>query len=47
MSTILHVDRIVVLDEGRIVGIDRHEDSCRAAREYRELLVSQLGEEAV
>jgi len=46
VSTILHADRIVVLDEGRIVGIGPHEELLQSCPEYREIVASQLGEEA-
>jgi ATP-binding cassette subfamily B protein len=46
VSTILHADRIVVLDEGRIVGAGTHEELMRSSREYREIVESQLGEAA-
>jgi ATP-binding cassette subfamily B protein len=46
VSTILHADQIIVLDEGRIVGIGRHEDLLQTCRPYREIVESQLGEGA-
>ena len=46
VSTILHADHIVVLDEGRIVGAGTHEELMRSSREYREIVESQLGEAA-
>jgi ABC-type multidrug transport system fused ATPase/permease subunit len=45
VSTILNADQIVVLDEGRIVGIGTHEELMRTTVEYREIVTSQLGEE--
>jgi ATP-binding cassette subfamily B protein len=47
VSTILHADRIIVLDEGRIVGVGSHEELMASTPAYREIVVSQLGEEAV
>jgi ATP-binding cassette subfamily B multidrug efflux pump len=47
VSTILHADRIIVLDEGRIVGVGTHEELMERTAAYREIVVSQLGEEAV
>jgi ATP-binding cassette subfamily B protein len=47
VSTILHADRIIVLDEGRVVGAGTHEQLMRSTAEYREIVASQLGEEAV
>ena len=46
MSTILQADRIIVLDDGRVVGIGTHEDLLQSCPEYREIVISQLGEEA-
>jgi ATP-binding cassette subfamily B protein len=46
VSTILHADRIIVLDDGRVVGIGPHEELLRSCPEYREIVASQLGEEA-
>jgi ATP-binding cassette subfamily B protein len=46
VSTILHADRIVVLDEGRIVGIGTHAELMRSSAEYREIVESQLGSAA-
>src|SRR5438132_447634 len=47
VSTILHADRIVVLDAGRIVGIGNHRELLSSTDAYREIVESQLGEEAV
>ncbi|MGA3217386.1 MAG: ABC transporter ATP-binding protein, partial [Acidimicrobiales bacterium] len=46
VSTILHADRIIVLDEGRVVGIGSHEELLSSCPAYREIVISQLGEEA-
>ena len=42
ISTILHADNILVLDEGRIVGAGTHEDLLRNCDTYREIAESQL-----
>ncbi len=47
VSTIMHADRIIVLDEGRIVGIGAHDELMRTCEPYREIVDSQLGEAAV
>ena len=44
ISTVLHADRIVVLDEGRIVGQGTHEELMETCEEYREIAMSQLSE---
>lgn len=44
ISTILHVDQIIVLDDGRIVGIGRHEELLQTCEAYQEIAKSQLSE---
>ena len=46
VSTILHADRIIVLDEGRVVGMGTHDQLLKSSDAYREIVLSQLGEEA-
>jgi ATP-binding cassette, subfamily B, multidrug efflux pump len=46
VSTILQADRIIVLDAGRIVGIGTHNELLASTDAYREIVASQLGEEA-
>ena len=46
VSTILHADNIVVIDEGRIVGLGTHAELMRTSAEYREIVESQLGSAA-
>ena len=43
VSTILRADRIVVLDEGRVVGAGTHAELMETSHEYREIVESQLG----
>ncbi|MFE4366951.1 ABC transporter transmembrane domain-containing protein [Streptomyces sp. NPDC056835] len=45
VSTIRGADRIVVLDEGRVVGTGTHEQLMRNNDTYREIVLSQLSEE--
>lgn len=44
LSTVLHADKIVVLDEGRVVGQGTHDDLMASCEEYREIALSQLSE---
>lgn len=44
ISTVLHADQILVLDDGRIVGCGRHADLLVTCPEYREIAKSQLSE---
>lgn len=44
ISTILHADQIIVLDEGRMVGIGTHEQLLQHCDTYREIAESQLSE---
>ena len=44
ISTVLHADRIVVLDDGRSVGQGTHEELMETSEEYREIAMSQLSE---
>lgn len=44
ISTILHADQIIVLDDGRIAGIGRHEELLQTCTAYQEIAKSQLSE---
>ena len=44
ISTVLTADRIVVLDEGRVVGCGTHAELMQTCEEYREIAMSQLSE---
>jgi ATP-binding cassette subfamily B protein len=46
VSTIMHADRIIVLDDGRVVGMGTHAQLLTSCDPYREIVVSQLGEGA-
>jgi ATP-binding cassette, subfamily B, multidrug efflux pump len=45
VSTIRHADRIVVLDEGRVVGTGTHHELMAENDTYREIVLSQLTEQ--
>jgi len=42
ISTILHADQILVLDEGKIVGKGTHEELLRDCEVYQQIAQSQL-----
>jgi ATP-binding cassette, subfamily B, multidrug efflux pump len=42
VGTILNADRIIVMDEGRIVGIGTHAELLETSETYREIVYSQL-----
>ncbi len=45
VSTIMHADQIVVLDEGRVAGIGTHKQLLETCETYREIAHSQLSKE--
>ena len=45
ISTILHADQIIVLDEGRVAGIGTHKELLKNCEVYRQIATSQLSEE--
>lgn len=45
ISTILHADQIIVLDEGKIAGIGTHGELLRSCMTYTEIAKSQLSQE--
>lgn len=47
VSTILHADQIIVLDQGNIVGRGTHQSLLNSCPVYQEIVASQFGEEAV
>ena len=44
ISTILNADKIIVLDDGKIVGQGTHEELMKNNETYREIALSQLSE---
>lgn len=47
ISTILHADQIIVLDDGRIVGKGTHQELLNNCEAYMEIAASQLSEEEI
>jgi ATP-binding cassette subfamily B protein len=45
VGTILHADRIVVLENGVVVGIGSHDELMTSCQTYREIVLSQVTEE--
>ncbi len=45
ISTILNADKIIVLEEGKIVGQGTHEELMKNNETYRQIAISQLSEE--
>ena len=44
ISTILHAEQIIVLDEGKVAGIGTHEELMKTCTTYQEIARSQLSE---
>ena len=44
ISTILHADKILCMEDGRIVGMGTHEQLMKTCKTYREIAKSQLSE---
>ena len=44
ISTILHAEQIIVLDDGRIAGMGTHKELLRNCEEYYQIASSQLSE---
>ena len=45
ISTILHAEQIIVLDEGKIVGTGTHEELLQSCEVYQQIALSQLSKE--
>ncbi len=46
VATIMNADQILVLDQGTIVGQGKHRDLMQTCEVYRDIALSQIGEEA-
>ncbi len=46
VATVMDAERILVMDEGAIVGMGRHKELLQTCDVYREIVASQLSEEA-
>ena len=44
ISTILNADQIIVMEEGKVVGIGKHEQLMKDNETYRQIALSQLSE---
>jgi ATP-binding cassette subfamily B protein len=47
IGTVMHADRIVVLDEGQVAGIGTHAELLETCEVYREIVASQISLEDV
>jgi ATP-binding cassette, subfamily B, multidrug efflux pump len=47
ISTVINADRIVVLDDGRVVGVGTHAELLKTSEIYREIVASQVSLEEV
>jgi ATP-binding cassette subfamily B multidrug efflux pump len=47
VATVMDADRIIVLDEGRIVGMGTHRELYESCEVYKEIVSSQLSEEEI
>ncbi len=45
VTSVMHSDKIIVMDNGRIVGIGTHKELLNNCEVYREIAKSQLSEE--
>ena len=44
-SSIRYADKIIVLDDGKVAGMGKHEELLKNCEIYREICLSQMSEE--
>lgn len=47
VATVMNADKIIVLDNGKVIGIGKHKDLMKSCEVYREIVSSQLSEEEI
>jgi ATP-binding cassette subfamily B protein len=47
VSSILHADHILVLEDGKVLGYGTHEQLLQSCESYREISMSQMGGEVI
>ena len=45
ISSVMHLDKIIVLEDGRISAMGTHDELLRQSALYKEIYQSQMGEE--
>ena len=45
-SSIMHADKIIVLDDGKLVGFDTHDNLLQTSKVYQEIYYSQFKKES-
>ena len=45
IGSIMDADKIIVLDEGKVVGVGKHKELLKTCNVYHEIALSQLTEE--
>ena len=45
IGTIMNADKIIVLDEGKVVGMGKHKELLKNCKIYRQIALSQLSKE--
>lgn len=47
VSTAIHADSVILLDQGRFLAQGRHDELAKTSELYRQIIISQFGEKAV